>query len=172
MNAQSQLYRLPVYRSQWLSVFAFVAAILGSALGADAQRLTPSPFAFPPSSQVSLPAQARNTLMGFCLLRGRSQERAVVKIISQKPSTKAQLNQVLITEAHRHHAAYVAGLLARGADPNASDKAGVPVLFCRMGRWRTWQTATADCQPRRAVTSSQRSVSKRTCQANALPLRS
>ena len=123
MNAHSQLYRLPVYRPRWLSVFASVEAILGSALGADAQRLTPPPFAFPPSSQVSPPAQVPNSPVG------RSQERAVIKTISRKPLTKAQLNQALITEAYRRNAAHVAGLLAQGADPNASDKAGVPVLF-------------------------------------------
>ena len=67
--------------------------------------------------------------MGFCLLRGQSQERAVVKTISQKPSTKAQLNQALIAEAYRRNAAHVAGLLAQGANPNAFGKAKVPVLF-------------------------------------------
>jgi len=40
-----------------------------------------------------------------------------------------QLNQALIAEAYRRNAAHVAELLAQGANPNAFDKAGVPVLF-------------------------------------------
>jgi ankyrin repeat protein len=42
---------------------------------------------------------------------------------------KAQLNQALIAEAYRRDVVHVARLLAQGANPNASDKAGVPVLF-------------------------------------------
>ena len=91
MNAQSQLYRLPVYRPRWLSVFASVAAILASALGADAQRLKPPPFEFPPSSQVPLPAQVPNPPVG------RSQARPILK----KAVTKAQINQALIAETYR-----------------------------------------------------------------------
>ena len=123
MNAKSPLYCLSVYRPRWLSAFASVAAILGSALGADAQRLMPPPFAYPPSSQVPLLAQTPNSPVG------RSKERAVIKTISRKPLTKSQLNQALIIEAYRRNAVHVAGLLAQGADPNTSDKDGVPVLF-------------------------------------------
>ena len=122
MNAHSQLYRLPVYRPRWLSVFASVEAILGSALGADAQRLTPPPFAFPPSSQVSPPAQVPNSPVG------RSQERAVIKTISRKPLTKAQLNQALIAEAYRRNSVHVSELLAQGANPNAAQRGGVTPL--------------------------------------------
>ena len=43
--------------------------------------------------------------------------------------TNAQLNQALIAEAYRRNFDHVAGLLAQGADPNTSDKAGVPALF-------------------------------------------
>ena len=122
MNAQSRLYRSPIYCSRWLSVFALAAAILGSAPGADAQRLTPTPFAFPPSFQVSPPAQVPSSPVG------RSQGRAVIKTISRKPLTKAQLNQALIAEAYRRNSDHVAGLLAQGADPNARDSRGNTVL--------------------------------------------
>ena len=122
MNAQSQLYRLPVYRPRWLSVFASVAAILASALVADAQRLKPPPFAFPPSSQVSLPVQVPNSPVG------QSQKRVVVKTIKRQPLKKAQLDQALIAEAYRCNAAHVAGLLAQGANPNAAQRGGVTPL--------------------------------------------
>jgi len=124
MNVWFQLHRLPVYRSQWRSVFTLMAVVLGFASTTYAQRLTPPPFEFPPSFSAPLPAQVPN------LAAGRTQTRTKVKtVLRRKPPTKAQLNQALIAEAYRRNTANVTKLLAQGADPNARDKAGVPALF-------------------------------------------
>ena len=105
----------------FLPVLALVASAFGPAYG---QKLTPPPFAFPPSFQAPRPAQVPN------LTAGRTQAKTRVKtILRQKPPTKAQLNQALIAEAYRRNTANVTKLLAQGADPNARDKAGVSVLF-------------------------------------------
>jgi len=123
MNVQSQFKRRPIC-PQWLSVLVFVAAASGFALDANAQRLTPPPFVFPPSFQAPLPAQAPN------LVVRRTQAKSIVKtVLCRKPLVKMQLNQALIAEGYRRNTVHVAGLLAQGADPNASDKDGVPVLF-------------------------------------------
>ena len=59
---------------------------------------------------------------------GRSQGRAVIKTISRKPLTKAQLNQALIAEAYRRNSVHVSELLAQGANPNAAQRGGVTPL--------------------------------------------
>ena len=114
--------------SQRFSVLlTIVATALNFASSANGQRLTPFPSALAlPNSQEPLPAQK----LPYPQMR-RIQAKPVVKpsLISEKPFTKAQLNQALIAEAYRRDTAHVAGLLAQGANPNASDKAGVPVLF-------------------------------------------
>ena len=102
MNPQSQLQGQPVYRFRLLCLLALIVVALGSAPGTDAQRLMPPPCAFPPSSQVPLPAQVPNPLVG------QSQARPILK----RAVTKAQLNQALITGAYRRKSDHVAGLLA------------------------------------------------------------
>ena len=119
MNAWPHFKLRLLYRKRWISLLLAASAASSFAAGADAQRLTLPPFAFPPSSQVPLPAQVPNP----------PASRMQAKPILKRTLTKAQLNQALIAEAYRRNAAHVAGLLAQGADPNASDKAGVPVLF-------------------------------------------
>ena len=60
----------------------------------------------------------------------RTQAKSVIKtVFRRRQPTKAQLNQALIAEAYRRNTANVARLIAQSADPNARDKAGVPVLF-------------------------------------------
>ena len=122
MNVLLQLHRQPVHRPRWLSILSLVAAAMGFAPSADAQRLTPPPFASPPSFQAPPPTPNPPTR--------RTQAKTVVKtVLCRKPPTKAQLNQALIAEAYRRDTANVTKLLAQGADPNARGKAGVSVLF-------------------------------------------
>ena len=111
MNVWLQLHCPPVYCTRLLLVLAFIALAIGFASAADAQRLTPAPFEFPPRFSAPLPNQAKSV---------------VKTVLRRKPPTKAQLNQALLAEADRRNGANVTKLLAQGADPNARDKAGVP----------------------------------------------
>jgi len=124
MNVRSQLHCQPACRPRWLLALVLVAATASFAPGANAQRLTPPPFAFPPSFQAPIPGQPPQPPLR------RTQGKSVVgTVLRRKPPTKAQLNQALIAEAYRRNTANVTKLLAQGADPNAHDKAGIPALF-------------------------------------------
>ena len=102
------------------SSLLIVAMASGFASSTYGQR-TVSPFALPPQGfQSSISAQ-----MPQALPVRQMQARPAAK----RMATELQLNQALIAEAYRRSAAYVAGLLAQGAEPNAFDKARVLILF-------------------------------------------
>ena len=115
-----------LHRQQQLSLLLVLATASGFVSSTQGQRLTPPPFAFPwPNPQATLPTQVRPGPSGRRMQTGPFVKRTVTKLVV----TKAHLNQALIAEAYRRNIIHVAGLLAQGADPNASDKTGVPVLF-------------------------------------------
>ena len=115
-----------LHRQQQLSLLLVLATASGFVSSTQGQRLTPSPFMFPvPKPLAPLPTQVQPGPSGRRMQAGPVVKRTVIK----RDVTKAQLNQALIAEAYRRNIIHVAGLLAQGADPNARDHAGVPVLF-------------------------------------------
>jgi hypothetical protein len=118
-------WRKPHCRQQ-LSLLLIVATATSFAPSIQGQRLTPPPSTFTvPNPKAQLPTQVRPYPS-----ISRMQAWPVVKrTITKRTVTKAQLNQALIAEAYRRNTKLVARLLAQGADPNAYDKAGVPVLL-------------------------------------------
>ena len=98
-----------------------VAAASSFASATYGQRMAPPPFA--------LPSHGFQSTLFTQMPQAPSSHRLPARPVVKRTVTKAQLNLALIAEAYRCNAIHVAGLLGQGADPNASNKAGVPVLF-------------------------------------------